>query len=329
MLLQQIIQNIEKFQKSELSLKHLTARLYRHREFLLSMSTKEGQTHTEIAYIYFYKPNTICDVCSKEMLFGGFSKGYKCSKKCETSKELNKITKEEAIIKIKELYIKYDCEKNRATYKSFSFSCKKYINRFFHEERKSGHLKCLYDILYGENKEMCKICGTKRRAFSTTSFKYSHCCSVSCMTKYQMKELTPWTEDSKEKMVEKVKQTKLTKYNDCSYNNTKKSLETRIRNGNCLSIEDKPFKDLYNAEVNKYTRKNSKNLIGREKQGRAGVAGAYHLDHKFSVMEGFINNILPSIIGSQHNLEYIPWEENQKKNKKCSITLIELFDLYK
>ena len=52
--------------------------------------------------------------------------------------------------------------------------------------------------------------------------------------------------------------------------------------------------------------------------------GNFHLDHKFSIVEGFNQNIDPSIIGDIKNLKFIPWEENVKKRTKCSITINEL-----
>ena len=65
-------------------------------------------------------------------------------------------------------------------------------------------------------------------------------------------------------------------------------------------------------------------LMNFEKRGVSGCDGAYHLDHKYSILMGFINNINPDIIGNILNLEFIPWEENLKKRTNCSITEKEL-----
>lgn len=70
------------------------------------------------------------------------------------------------------------------------------------------------------------------------------------------------------------------------------------------------------------------NLENYEKRGSVGIIGAYHLDHKYSIAEGFKNNIDPEIIGNIINLEMIPWEENIMKNQKCSITKRELLTIY-
>jgi len=53
----------------------------------------------------------------------------------------------------------------------------------------------------------------------------------------------------------------------------------------------------------------------------------YHLDHKYSISEGFKNNVSPFILSSKENLEVVPWKENLSKQTRCSITLDELNQL--
>lgn len=60
------------------------------------------------------------------------------------------------------------------------------------------------------------------------------------------------------------------------------------------------------------------------KRGITGVAGVYHLDHKYSILEGFKNKINPEVIGNINNLEFIPWEVNIQKRTRCSIKLSNL-----
>ena len=61
----------------------------------------------------------------------------------------------------------------------------------------------------------------------------------------------------------------------------------------------------------------------------SGEINAIHCDHKYSVLQGFKDGILPCIIGNQCNLELIHWKDNIKKLDKCSITKEDLFNLYK
>jgi hypothetical protein len=90
-----------------------------------------------------------------------------------------------------------------------------------------------------------------------------------------------------------------------------------------LNISDDYKK--YKNDVTKITRQQSINqLLNYEKRGNSGVEGAYHLDHKYSIVEGFKNGISPEIIGGIKNLEFIPWKENITKRAKCSVTINEI-----
>lgn len=81
----------------------------------------------------------------------------------------------------------------------------------------------------------------------------------------------------------------------------------------------------YKNDVMKITRQQPiSSLINYNKRGNSGIDGAYHLDHKYSILEGFNNNLPSEIIGNIKNLEFITWEENIKKRTKCSITINEL-----
>ncbi len=54
----------------------------------------------------------------------------------------------------------------------------------------------------------------------------------------------------------------------------------------------------------------------------------YNLDHMFSVLEGFKNNIPPYIISNMCNLEIIPRYDNLSKGCDCSITKEELMKMF-
>ena len=54
--------------------------------------------------------------------------------------------------------------------------------------------------------------------------------------------------------------------------------------------------------------------------------GKHHLDHKFSISEGYKKNIPPQIISAKENLEVITESENCSKQEKCSITYDELIN---
>ena len=68
-------------------------------------------------------------------------------------------------------------------------------------------------------------------------------------------------------------------------------------------------------------------LINFEKRGKMGQDGAYNLDHKYSIIEGFKNGVDPELIGHISNLEMLPWKDNLIKQGSCSITINELKNL--
>ena len=151
----------------------------------------------------------------------------------------------------------------------------------------------------------------------------------------------------------KIKETKLLRYGDENYNNADKNKstcvlrygvsnisklpeirkiamletrKTREKLGHWIPLDKKKLYDLYKREV--YIITNSMNLSilkNIDKRGMAGINNAYHLDHKFSILEGFNNNILPYYIGNIINLEMIPWGDNYTKKAKCSILQDELY----
>jgi hypothetical protein len=80
----------------------------------------------------------------------------------------------------------------------------------------------------------------------------------------------------------------------------------------------------YDARVRTITeRQELSSLSNWEKRGKG-----YHLDHRFSIIEGFRNGVDPEIIGDITNLEFVPVKVNLTKNSKCSITLQELLLRY-
>jgi hypothetical protein len=54
-------------------------------------------------------------------------------------------------------------------------------------------------------------------------------------------------------------------------------------------------------------------LENSNKRGKAGIEGAFHLDHIISVWYGYHHNIPAEEIANIKNLKFIPWLENQKK----------------
>lgn len=86
----------------------------------------------------------------------------------------------------------------------------------------------------------------------------------------------------------------------------------------------------YHQQVRSITQMQPLHLLENyDKRGKAGQDGAYHIDHKFSVIEGFKQGVDPKIIGHISNLHMIPWEANMIKQGECWISLKKLMKLYK
>jgi len=118
-------------------------------------------------------------------------------------------------------------------------------------------------------------------------------------------------------------------------NNMKIRKNVQIR----LRLSDDDYKNYLDKlpDFEKYKRKITS--LSKKKQvsflqnyhlkGKAGIDGAYQIDHKYSILEGFKNNIPIEIISHVENLEMIPWRDNLSKQEQCSITLEELINKIK
>ena len=123
----------------------------------------------------------------------------------------------------------------------------------------------------------------------------------------------------------KIKETLLERYGVEYISQSKKYKEIMISKG--YHIPDTMLIDceIYYKKVKQFTNRNKLELLPNfYKRGISGKENAFQLDHKFSIMEGFMQNIPPYIIGNIANLEMLPWRKNIKKSKKCSITIDEI-----
>lgn len=126
----------------------------------------------------------------------------------------------------------------------------------------------------------------------------------------------------------KSKEVSLKKYNSEYYLSSELRKQREIESGHWISDEDRTEYELYRLNVWRITNKQDlESLKDIDKRGRIDLnPDAYHIDHKFSIREGFEESIPPEIIGSLRNLEMIPGRKNCSKNSKCSITKEELLN---
>lgn len=79
------------------------------------------------------------------------------------------------------------------------------------------------------------------------------------------------------------------------------------------------------------TYRKYKNIINPLNLKRGKNINDYHLDHKFSILQGYKENISPYIISSCVNLEMLTCKQNESKQDKCSISkemLLESYDKF-
>lgn len=104
----------------------------------------------------------------------------------------------------------------------------------------------------------------------------------------------------------------------------KKAVETRVQNGNAIDRSSLADLNNYRVIVNRLTNKIYKNHIDEIDPNRLRDRTNFHIDHKVSILEGFLNNVSPEIISHKNNLRLIPAKQNISKSWRSSITLEEL-----
>lgn len=131
-------------------------------------------------------------------------------------------------------------------------------------------------------------------------------------------------DDIKNRMVSTLKETVNKRTLEEKRELGKRMSDSQIRCGIATPIEDRDkFQEYRNQVGLESGRYNLYLLENFDKRGPK----EYHLDHMYSVFEGFKNKIPLEIIGHICNLKMLPYNENTSKGGKCSITLDELKEL--
>ena len=125
----------------------------------------------------------------------------------------------------------------------------------------------------------------------------------------------------------KRKETLNEKYGSETYNNPDKTKRTRIDNNTQINDEIiNDFLDYKKIAVNRTITiyRNNENIINPEKFKRSKKD--YHIDHLFSIKQGFLENLPIEIISHPCNLHMIFYMENLKKQDVCWITKEDLLN---
>lgn len=221
---------------------------------------------------------------------------------------------------IKESIINKINDKIRLLPKSFNFKelCAIYNKTNFLKYNTKINERC-YCILHNINSQpICKNCN-KPVKFLRLCNGYREYCSNSCKNKFIIANT-----DIKSKISKSV----LNYHKNVSFkerkNQQNKRLKTMINKGLITSFDNLKDWQKYRKLVLKFT--NEQNLKELENYNLRGKN--FHLDHIYSIFQGFKENIPAHIIGNIVNLRIISAHENASKKEKCAIDKNELFKLF-
>ena len=140
------------------------------------------------------------------------------------------------------------------------------------------------------------------------------------------KEKGGWFTPVKSQIYERIRQLEKNDGNDGCYFYCPEGCKQKCCLYNLISDPNirKEF-EKYHKKVGRETNITIKNFSNEIKNIEfRGKKFGYALDHKYSVHDGFENNVDPKIISHYKNLECITESENSKKNRNSSIILEEL-----
>ena len=104
----------------------------------------------------------------------------------------------------------------------------------------------------------------------------------------------------------------------------RQTLETKRARGDYVPEDQIPAHRRYKAAVRKVTSRQPLHMLPNYELRGLTSKGGWHVDHMYSVAEGFKNGVAPEIVGHFANLCMMPGGLNVRKQSKCTITLEQL-----
>lgn len=245
-----------------------------------------------IYYLYHNNrlPNSICE-CGSKKKFNSFKNPYRkyCSSKCANNYSMTEEKKKKISIIAKENYNNFSEKKKEMMVAKQKESFKKNWT----EE---------------DSKRYSKIMKERHRNL-TEEEKEKRAKKISASLKKSLKA-----------KVQRIKRSKLVaaalrEYIKSLKDSELKAFKKKLREKNGIKDEERHLFKNYKKLAWYYTNKNLEEIENIELRSMH-----MHLDHKFSILEGFKQGISPEIIGSNLNLEILEAKINCSKQDKCSIT---------
>lgn len=103
-----------------------------------------------------------------------------------------------------------------------------------------------------------------------------------------------------------------------------RQLATKIQKGIIRDPSNIPEYEKYRIEVWKISNQQFIEHYYKINPNNIRRNTANHLDHKYSIQQGWQNKVPANIIGSWKNLQIISGKENRQKGNKCSVTLEDI-----
>lgn len=91
-----------------------------------------------------------------------------------------------------------------------------------------------------------------------------------------------------------------------------------------LALANRTERDIYYKKVWEITEASFRTCYNTINPDGVQRGTDWHLDHKFSIAEGFRQNVAPEIIGSSNNLQMLDRVSNIRKGDSCCVSLEEL-----
>ena len=182
------------------------------------------------------------------------------------------------------------------------------------------------------SRPQCNMCNSAV-TYNSRNAEYHRYCSQSCSLKDSMKLIGVKNASQLESVKQKKKKKSLTRY---GVDNVSKSVSVKQKISKKTSQrwdkyhQNKDYSQSiplveYNHRVQQYTNtqyNRHKHIIDPDnKRGKD-----WHLDHVYSVSQGYLNNVPINIIGDMTNLRIIPAVDNIRKGPKCDKTLESLYE---
>ena len=110
----------------------------------------------------------------------------------------------------------------------------------------------------------------------------------------------------------------------CAKCGIKNQLSTRVSAGTIRNPKDISEYEKYRMMVWKISNQQFIEHYYKINPANKKRGPKYHLDHKFSIQQGWQHNISAEVIGGWKNLQLLPAKHNQKKSNKCSVLLEDI-----